>query len=86
MVTKDQSMTAHMFHYGSCKRLLGPKGGVKRLIQERWRRNGDTRLWKLTPERWEIPIKNGLYNYSYLNNRNAREFHTEADCPLNQES
>jgi hypothetical protein len=54
--------------------------------QERWRRNGATRVWKRTPERWVIPIKHGLRSYAYLTNQNADAFHTEADCPLNQET
>lgn len=85
MVTKDQAMTANEFHYGTCSRLIGPKGGLRRMVQERWRRNGVTRTWVRNPERWEIPIKYGLRSYGYLNNKNAEHFHTVDDCPLNQE-
>lgn len=29
----------------------------------RARRNGATRTWKRAPERYEIPVKHGMYNY-----------------------
>ena len=37
---------------------------------QRWRINGMMKRWKRDMDRIEIPIKNGLYNYGYLNNSN----------------
>ena len=39
---------------------------------QRWKVNGKIRGWKRDINRIEIPIKNGLYNYGYLNNSNLR--------------
>ena len=32
----------------------------------RWRVNGGVKTWKLDPERIQIPVKHGLYDYAYL--------------------
>lgn len=82
MVTKDQALTGTEFHYGLCKEIRGPRGGLRRLVQERWRKNGAMKLWKRDPERWEVPIKYGLRTYGRLTHRNAEEFHTWDECPL----
>jgi hypothetical protein len=81
MVTKDQALTERDFHYGNCSQPVGPRGGV-RLYQEKWRRNGGTKTWKTRPEEFRVPIKYGLYGYSYLDQGNAAAFHISADCPL----
>lgn len=33
---------------------------------QRWRVNGKPKTWKRSPERVEIPLKCGLYDYGYL--------------------
>lgn len=48
---------------------------------ERWRRNGQTKLWKTRPNDFRIPIKHGLHAYSYLDQDNAHLFHLEEECP-----
>lgn len=40
----------------------------------RVRRNGKTRTWKRTPERFEIPVKYGLYQYAIIDNDNHNEW------------
>ena len=37
----------------------------------KWRVNGKVKLWKRSPERFEIPVKHGLYRYSYVTEHNA---------------
>jgi hypothetical protein len=39
-----------------------------------WRRNGQTKTWKRDENRFEIPVKFGLYDYGYITNENAAEF------------
>jgi len=33
---------------------------------QRWKINGQVKLWKRNPNRIRIPIKHGLYSYDYL--------------------
>lgn len=81
MVTKEQAMTERTFHYGKCTKTIGPRGGVTVKIEE-WRRNGATITWKTRPAEFSVPIKFGLYNYSYLTNDNADEFHVASTCDI----
>lgn len=37
----------------------------------RWRVNGKVKLWKRSPERFQIPVKHGLYSFNYVNEHNA---------------
>jgi hypothetical protein len=89
MITKEQAMDVgnkHYgeFHHGSCKKHIGPRGGIKVFITL-WRVNGKCKTWKTMPDRFSLPIKHGLYNYGYMTERNAQEFHFPEDCPLNKE-
>lgn len=81
MITKMQALNATAFHYGTCTRITGPRGGLTERV-EQWRRNGSTKTWKTRPTEFSVPIKYGMRGYSYLTDANASEFHTEADCPL----
>lgn len=79
MISQEQADTANVFHLNEpvasrrCDSVRGP---------ERWRRNGKTQRWKREPERFRIPIKFGLYDYSEITNETADLFHTGADCPV----
>ena len=33
---------------------------------QRWRVNGRPKTWKTRPERVQVPLKHGLYDYDYL--------------------
>lgn len=83
MLTRDEILSANYFHYGECTRTVGPRGGVKTYITN-VRRNGRTRLWKRSPNRFTIPIKHGLREHGYINDLNSHLFHTEESCPLRQ--
>jgi len=48
---------------------------------QRWRINGQTKTWKTKPEKFRIPIKHGLRDYSYYTDENQSLFHKEEDCP-----
>ena len=41
----------------------------------RCRRNGKTKTWKRSPERFQIPVKHGLYEYGYITEDNANAFY-----------
>jgi hypothetical protein len=48
---------------------------------QRWRVNGAVKLWKRDPTRIQVPIKRGLWEYSYLTKYNLDEFAlTEEDA------
>lgn len=84
MVTKQQALTARVFHYvgkQQCKRTVGPRGGVKVSIVE-CRRNGATKTWKTRPQEFRVPVKYGMYEYAYISQDNAEDWHTAEDCPL----
>ena len=40
----------------------------------RWRVNGAVKRWKRTPDRIEVPIKRGLYQFDYLTESYLHEF------------
>lgn len=87
MVTKEQAINARHrteFHYGECKKTVGPRGGVTTKI-EIWRANGQCKTWKTRPEEFQLPIKYGLRTGSYITHRNAHEFHLASECPLDKE-
>ena len=81
MLTKEQAINEHEFHAGTCKRTIGPRGGVT-TKQEVWRRNGKTQTWKTRPEAFRVPVKYGLYQYSNILEWDAKDFHVASDCPL----
>ena len=41
---------------------------------KRWRVNGKVKLWKLSPRRFSIPVKHGLYDYGYITETNNKGF------------
>ena len=47
----------------------------------RWRVNGKVKTWKRTPERLCIPVKRGMWEYSYLTEKNLELAHLPCDCP-----
>lgn len=81
MITKKQAEEAQYFHYGDCKKIVGPRGGVKIKIEE-WRRNGKTQTWKRSPEKFRIPVKYGLYAYGQITEREAGQFHVASECGI----
>jgi len=80
-VTREQALTENEFHYGECVRTHGPRGGINEEIVQ-WRRNGATKTWKREPDRFQVPVKYGMRDYSYLDDTNADEFHVARECPL----
>lgn len=90
MITKEQALTCTSFKqtteltgtvkpvYGSISRIFVADGGIKLLPKPiNWRANGKCKTWKRTPERFQLPIKHGLYNYGYITNENAHLFEAE---------
>jgi hypothetical protein len=49
---------------------------------QRWRVNGQVKLWKTQPNRIYVPIKYGLKTYDKLNSQGDLDLvHLESDCP-----
>ncbi len=90
MVTKDQLLALHYgaeLHYTGqhdCTRTVGPRGGVTERIT-RVRQSGRVKTLKRDAERFEMPVKYGLYESATVDNRNAGNSHLPCDCPLNEE-
>lgn len=80
MITKDQALTASMFHWND--RCNGGPSLSTRKGPECWRRNGKTKTWVRRPDAFRVPVKHGLYTYGYLDESNAQYFHTKEDCPV----
>ena len=81
MLTKEQAITEQEFHAGTCKRTIGPRGGVT-VKQGIWRRNGKTQLWKTRPDAFRVPVKHGLYSYGEITEQDVNVIHAASDCPI----
>jgi len=66
-------------HFGQCKVIVGPRGGETSKT-ETWRVSGQVKTWKRDPNRILIPIKHGLYDNYYIDQRNVADFHLANDC------
>lgn len=73
MVTKKDALTLIMFHHNTNKNANG--------TCQRWRSNGKVKVWKTRPDDFRLPVKYRLRGYTYIDNYNAADFHTELDCP-----
>jgi hypothetical protein len=91
VITQKQALEVFEFHAGTCRRKIGPKGGVTLEIRT-WRKNGAVKTWKTRPEDFEVPIKFGLYGFGVIffckhggqiKSGNAHLFHAAEECPLN---
>lgn len=60
MVTKHEALTHNMFHDNLCRR---------------WRRNGQTKIWKTRDNEFRVPVKYGLYNYDAVTHLNSGTVH-----------
>jgi hypothetical protein len=81
-LTKDEAMTVSELHQPSeCVRTVGPKGGVKSTPRI-WRRNGQTKTWKRSPERFALPVKHGLYAYDTITEDYAQLVCPADRCPV----
>jgi hypothetical protein len=71
MVTYDQALTAREFHYAPA---------CTKIRVEKWRRNGQTKVWKTREGEFRIPVKYGIRDYSYITDLNADQFHVAEEC------
>lgn len=86
MVTKEQAMTCRYFLQIKIPVKRGIYFDNGRLVERydlpnavdckpiKWRVNGKCKTWKRNPERFQLPIKHGLYSYGYITNENAHLF------------
>ena len=73
MITKTQALTVHTVYHATKRNADGSP--------VRARANGSCKVWKTRPAEFRLPIKNGLYNYGYLDNDNADEWYaSETDA------
>jgi hypothetical protein len=86
-LTKDEALTVQYLHKPSeCVYQVGPRGGVTRKPVE-FRRNGKTKTWKRSPERFAMPVKYGLYAYDTVTEHEAHLVCPASRCPVcNQEN
>jgi hypothetical protein len=87
MITKEDALKLKYrdeLHFGECRKKVSPRGGVK-ITNTIVRVNGKVKTWKQNLSRFEVPIKHGLYDHSYVDERNAHDFHLPKDCPLLKE-
>lgn len=47
---------------------------------QRWHINGRMKIWKREPHRFQIPVKRSLWEFMYVTEVNADQFHLEEDC------
>lgn len=87
MVTKEQALTCKNFlqiskykpaAYGNFPFYGVNCNEIEQLDKPaRWRANGKCKTWKRNPERFQLPIKYGLYSYGYITEENAHLFIVE---------
>jgi hypothetical protein len=73
MVTKEQALTCTSFIqvFALCDNYTM---SIKEIKPINWRTNGKCKTWKRSPDRFQLPIKHGLYNYGYITEENAHLF------------
>lgn len=81
-MTRDEALRADVFHFGNCTRTTGPRGGVRTHTEE-YKRAGANKTWKTRPEDFRVPVKHGMRGYGEVVPANVAQFHTPAQCPLN---
>jgi len=74
MLTLDQ---AKQLQYGQIiyRKLYTNADGTP----QRWRVNGRVKVWKQSPNRVQVPLKRGLYEYDYLTEFNLEQFSLEVE-------
>lgn len=72
MITKQQALSANMFHDSSA---VNGDGTCRR-----WRRNGATQTWKTRPTDFRVPVKHGHKSYDNITQDLAYKVHTREDC------
>ena len=81
MVTKEQALASDTYHYGTCTRTIGKRGGVtERIII--YRRNGATQTWKTRLDDFRVPVKHGMSDYGEITPTTAPVFHIPEECPI----
>jgi hypothetical protein len=70
MITKEQAMDKRNTEFHA--------DGRKCKI---WKRDGETKVWKIRPEEFMIPVQYGLYRYSRITDANSYLFHLASECP-----
>lgn len=81
-VTKAQAVAAGQKHTVFHDERYGPCTATH---VERWRSNSRCKTWPTRPREFRLSIKTGLRGFGFLTQDNAQHFHTEEDCPLNQQ-
>ena len=62
-LTRENSETANSFYSKTLKNADGSR--------LRARRNGKTKTWKTRPAEFKIPVKRGMYEYGYIDQKFA---------------
>lgn len=87
-MTRDQALAlkhGDSVHYdggdATCKRVVGPRGGVKEFVQ-RWRVSGECKTWVHYSKAFRLPVKYGLKVSGAIDEGNMHHWHIAAECPL----
>lgn len=84
ILDRTTATTADTFHHSAecaARATRGPRGGIHVPPTETWRRNGATRTWKRQPERFEVPVKFGMYSYGRITDAMAEGGHWHTGRP-----
>lgn len=65
LVTKENQEGVQTFYHATRTNTTG---------RMKVRRSGQTKTWKTRPEEFEIPVKYGLYESSYITHNNCHEW------------
>ena len=72
MITKEQALKLNSFFFRKHTNYRHRHPNADPIGE--MRRNGQTKTWVRSPEKFCVPVKYGLYTYDYVTDRNASEF------------
>lgn len=94
-ISRKRALESRYFHVDGCKKIIGPRGGVRYANISRFRKSGMVKRWKTRPKDFTFPVKYGMYGpsgivqYIHGTMKNPMTdiqhfwtgFHREEDCP-----
>jgi hypothetical protein len=71
MITADQLRTLHIY---PGQIIYQADRSNADYSPRRWKVNGQIKFWKTRPSEFRIPVKNGMYGFGYITDKNAHLF------------
>lgn len=79
-ITKEQAILEDEFHtVGQDTRVHRNKSGLRCYV---WQRNGQTKTWVTRPDKFQVPVKYGMYEHGYITQVDAGSVYTRGTCPV----